>query len=102
VILRGLPKISSSGGDGDLEGPTPWEAVSASGRGSGVALPARFVLPVSTRLVGAAEDAPGAVIVLGAAGVAGATSVVSGRPPALGGSVALGAGAAPNTSQMYL
>jgi hypothetical protein len=94
VILRGLPKISGRGGDGALEGPGPWEAISPSGRGSGAAPSVGFVLSMSTWVAGVAEDAPGAVVVLVTSGVASATSAVSDRPPMLGGSIASGAGTA--------
>jgi hypothetical protein len=45
-------------------------------------------------VAGIAEDAPGAVIALVAAGVASVASVVSDRPPMLAGSVTSGADAA--------
>jgi drug/metabolite transporter (DMT)-like permease len=45
-------------------------------------------------VAGVAEDTPRVVVALVAVGVAGAASVVSDRPPTLGGSVASGTGAA--------
>jgi hypothetical protein len=96
VIFRDLPKISCRGGDEALEGPGPWEAAFSLRRGSGAALLAGFTAPLSARVAGIAEDAPGLVVTLVAAGTAGAASMVSNRPTTLGGLVALGAGAAPS------
>jgi hypothetical protein len=96
VIFRDLPKISCRGGDEALEGPGPWEAAFSLRRGSGAALLARFTTPLSARVAGVAEDAPGLVVMLVAAGTAGAASMVSDWPAMLGGLVALGAGAAPS------
>jgi hypothetical protein len=44
VILESLPKIYGRGGDGALEGPGPWVAISPLGRGSGASLSAAPVL----------------------------------------------------------
>jgi hypothetical protein len=96
VNLRGLPEISSIGGNEALEGPGPWEAASPSGRGSGAALSVELATSSPVGAVGMAEGAPGAVVALVAAGAAGAASVVSNRPPMLGGSVVLGTGVAPS------
>jgi hypothetical protein len=95
VILRGLLKTSGRGGDEALEGPDPWEAASPSGRGSGATLSVGFATPSSAGVAGIAEDAPRAIVELAAVGAAGAASVVSDRPPMLGGSVASGAGVVP-------
>jgi hypothetical protein len=88
AILAGLPSISSRGGDGALEGPGSVEAVPFSPIGSGAAL-----VPDGTAVV--AEGASGVVVVLAIVGAAGAAPVVSGVPPALGGSVVPGAVAVP-------
>jgi hypothetical protein len=88
VILAGLPSISGRGGDGALESPGSVEVVPFSPLGSGAAL-----MPGGTAV--AAEGASGVVVVLAVVGAAGAAPMVSGVPPALGGSVVLGAMAAP-------
>jgi hypothetical protein len=87
AILAGLPSISGRGGDGALEGPGSVEVVPFSPLGSGAAL----VLDGAAIV---AEGASGVVVVLAVVGAAGAAPVVSGVPPALGGSVVLGAVAA--------
>jgi hypothetical protein len=88
AILAGLPSISDRGGDGALEGPGSVEVVPFSPLGSGAAL-----VPDGAAIV--AEGASGVVVVLAVERAAGAAPVVSGVPPALGGSVVLGAVAAP-------
>jgi hypothetical protein len=88
AILAGLPSIFGRGGDGALEGPGSVEVVPFSPLGSGAAL-------VPDGVAVAAEGASGVVVVLAVVGAAGAAPVVSGVPPALGGSVVLGAMAAP-------
>jgi hypothetical protein len=88
AILASLPSISSRGGDGALEGPGSVEAILFSPLGSGAALvPDGAAVPV--------EGASGVVVVLATEGAARAAPVISGVPPALGGSVVLGAAAAP-------
>jgi hypothetical protein len=84
VILRCFPKISGRGGDEALEGLSPWEGVSPSGRGLGAALSAGFATSLSAGVAVIVEDAPGAVIALVAAEVVGAASVVFDRRPRLG------------------
>jgi hypothetical protein len=88
VILAGLPGISGRGGHGALEGPGSVEVVPFSPLGLGAAL-------VLDGAAVAAEGASGVVVVLAIVGAAGAAPVVSGVPPALGGSVVLGAVVAP-------
>jgi hypothetical protein len=88
VILTGLPSISSRGGDGALVGPGSVEVVPFSPLGSGAAL-------MLDGAAIAAESASGLVVALAVVGAVGAVPVVSGVPPALGGSVVLGAVAAP-------
>jgi hypothetical protein len=88
VILAGLPSISGRGGDRALEGPGLVEVIPFSPLGSGVAL-----VPDGAAI--AAEGASGVVVALAVVGAAGTAPVVSGVPPALGGSVVLGAMAAP-------
>jgi hypothetical protein len=88
VILSGLPKISGRGGDGALEGPGSVEVAPLSLRGAGAVLS-----PVGA--AGAAGGASGVQVVLAIVGAAGDVPVVSGMPPALGGSVVSGAGVAP-------
>jgi hypothetical protein len=88
AILVGLPSISGRGGDGALEGPGSVEVVPFSPLGSGAAL-------VPDGAAVAAEGASGVVVVLATMGAAGAAPVVSGVPPAQGGSVVLGAVAPP-------
>jgi hypothetical protein len=88
VILVGLPNIFGRGGDKALEGPGSVEVVPFSPLGSGAAL-------VLDGAAVAAEGASGVVVVLAVVGAAGAAPVVSGVPPVLGGSVVLGAMAAP-------
>jgi hypothetical protein len=88
AILAGLPSISGRGGEVALEGPGSVEVVFLSLLGSG-AVP---------ELDGAgvlAGGASGVVVVLATEGAAGAALIVSGVPPALGGSVVPGATAAP-------
>jgi hypothetical protein len=88
AILAGLPSISGRGGDGALEGPGSVEVVPFSPLGLGASLvPDGAAVP--------AKGASGVVVVLAIVGAAGAAPVVSGVPPALGGSVVLGAMAAP-------
>jgi hypothetical protein len=89
VILGGLPKISGRGGDEALEGPGSVEVVLFSPLGSGAALSGKGAA------AGVAEGASGVLVVLAVVGAAGAAPVVSGVPPALGGSDVLGAVAAP-------
>jgi hypothetical protein len=95
VILAGLPRISGRGGDGALEGPGPVEAVLLSPRDSGAAL-----VPDGAAVL--VEDASGAVVMLATEGAAAAAPVVSGVPPALGGSVMLGAAAAPGADCAFV
>jgi hypothetical protein len=91
AILAGLPSISDRGGVGALEGPDLVEAVLFSPLGSGAALvPDGAGVPV--------EGASGVVVVLATAGAAGAAPIISGMPPALGGSVVLGAAVAPGAN----
>jgi hypothetical protein len=88
AILTGLPNISGRGGDEALEGPGSVEVVPFSLLGSGAAL-----VPVGAAVV--AGGASGVLVVLAVVGAAGAAPVISGVPAALGGSVMLGAVAAP-------
>jgi hypothetical protein len=88
AILTGLPNIFGRGGDENLEGPGSVEVVPLLPLGSGAAL-----MPVGAAVV--AEDASGVLVVLAIVGAAGAAPVISGVPPALGGSVVLGDEAAP-------
>jgi hypothetical protein len=88
AILAGLPSISGRGGDGALEGPGSVEVVPFLPPGSGAAL-----VPEGAAV--AAEGASGVVVALAVVGAAGAAPVASGVPPTLGGSVVLGAVAAP-------
>jgi hypothetical protein len=88
AILVGLHNISGRGGDGALEGPGSVEVIPFSPLGSGAALgPDGAAVPT--------KGASGVVVVLATVGAAGAAPVVSGVPPALGGSDELGAVAAP-------
>jgi hypothetical protein len=64
-------------------------------QGSGASPFIEWVVLAPARVAGVAEGAPGALVVLAVEGAAGATPVVSGTPPALGGSVMPRAGAAP-------
>jgi hypothetical protein len=88
AILKGLPEIFGRGGDEALEGPGSVKVVLLSALGSGATL-------APAEVAGVAEGAPGAPVVLAVVGAAGAVPVVSGVPPALGGSVVRGAGVAP-------
>jgi hypothetical protein len=88
AILAGFPNISGRGGDEALEGLGSEEVVPFSPLGSGAAL-----MPVGMAIV--TGGASGVLVVLAVMGAAGATPVTSGVPPALGGSVVLGAVAAP-------
>jgi hypothetical protein len=88
AILAGLPRISGRGGVGALEGPGSMEAVLFSPLGLGTAL-----MPDGAAVL--VEGALGVVVVLATEGAAAAAPMVSGVPPALGGSVVLGAAAAP-------
>jgi hypothetical protein len=88
AILAGLPNISGRGANEALEGPGSVEVVPFSPLGSGAAL-----MPVGAAVV--AGCASGVLVVLAVMGAAGAAPVVSSVPPALGGSVVLGAVAAP-------
>jgi hypothetical protein len=88
AILAGLPNISGRGGDEALEGASLVEVVPFSLLGSGAAL-----VPVGAAVV--AGGASGVLVVLAVVGAAGAAPMISGVPPALGGSVMLGAMAAP-------
>jgi hypothetical protein len=88
AILAGLPRISGRGGYGALEGPDPVEAALFTPRGSGATL-------APDGAVALVEGASGAVVVSATEGAAAAAPMVSGVPPALGGSVVLGAAAAP-------
>jgi hypothetical protein len=85
---RRPPQYLRQEGDGALEGLGSVEVVPFSLLGSGAAL-----VPDGTTV--AAEGASGVVVVLAVVGAAGAAPMVSGVPPALGGSVVLGAVAAP-------
>jgi hypothetical protein len=73
VILGGLPKISSRGGDEALEGPCSVEVVPLSPPGAGAVL-----APVGA--AGAAGGASGVQVVLAVMGAVGAVPVVSGVP----------------------
>jgi hypothetical protein len=120
AILGGLPKISGRGGDEALEGPSSVEVVLLSVLRSGAALSIEgaTLAPASAAGVaegasgvlvvlavvgaaapasaaGVAEGASGVLVVLAVVGAAGAAPVVSGVPPALGGSDMPGAVAAP-------
>jgi hypothetical protein len=88
VILAGLPNVSGRGGDEALEGLGSVEVVPFSPLGSGAAL-----MPVGAAVV--TGGASGVLVVLAVVGAAGAAPVISGAPPTLGGSVVLGAMAAP-------
>jgi hypothetical protein len=88
VILEGLPNIFGRGGDEALEGPGSVEVVPFSPLGSGAAL-----VPIGVAVV--AGGASGVLVVLAVVGAAGAAPAISGVPPALGGSVMLGAVAVP-------
>jgi hypothetical protein len=95
AILGGLPKISSRGGNEALEGPGSVEVVLLLALGS-VAAPS--IEGATLALAGAAGVAEGAsrvLVVLAVVGAADVAPVVSGVPPALGGSVMPGAVAAP-------
>jgi hypothetical protein len=95
VILDGLPKISRRGGDEALEGPGSVEVVLLSPLGSGSALSGKGAAFAPVGAAGVAEGASGVLVVLAVMGAAGATPVVSGVPPALGGSVVQRAVVAP-------
>jgi hypothetical protein len=95
AILEGLPKISGRGGNEALEGPGSVEVVLLSPLGLGAALSGKGAALVPVGAAGVAEGASGVLVVLAIMGVAGAAPVVSGVPPALGGSVVPGAVAAP-------
>jgi hypothetical protein len=95
AILRGLPEISGRGGDEALEGPGSVEVVLLSVLGSGAAPSIEGATLAPVGAAGVAEGALGALVVLAVEGATGAAPVVSGVPPALGGSVVLGAVAAP-------
>jgi hypothetical protein len=95
VILRGLSKIFDKGGDEALEGPGSVEDVLLSVLGSGVALSVEGSALAPAGAVGATEGASRALVVLAVVGAASAAPVVSGVPPALGGSVMPRAVAAP-------
>jgi hypothetical protein len=90
VILAGLPNISGRGGDEALEGPGSVEVVPFLPLDSGAAL-----MPVGAAVV--ARGASGVLVMLAIVGEAGAAPMISGVPPALGGSIVLGAVAAPET-----
>jgi hypothetical protein len=91
----GLPKISGRGGNEALEGPGSVEVVLLLALGSGAALSVEGATLAPGGVANAAEGASGVLVVLAIMGVAGAAPVVSGVPPALGGSVVPGAVAAP-------
>jgi hypothetical protein len=95
AILGGLPKISGRGGDEALEGPGSVEVVALSPLGSGATLSGKGAALAPISAAGVAKGASGVLVVLAVVGVAGAAPVVSGVPPALGGSVVPGAVAAP-------
>jgi hypothetical protein len=88
AILAGLPNISGRGGDEALEGPGSVEVVPFLSLGSGAAL-------VLVGMAVVAEGTSGVLVVLAVMGAAGTAPVISGVPPALGGSVVPGAAAAP-------
>jgi hypothetical protein len=88
AILAGLPSISGRGGDVALEGPGSVEVVPLLPLGSGA-------IPELGGAVVLAGGASGVVVVLATEVAAGAAPVISRVPPALGGSVALGAVEAP-------
>jgi hypothetical protein len=94
-ISVGLPKISGRGGDEALEGPGLVEVVLLSPLSSGAALSGKGAALMPVGAAGVAGGASGVLVVLAVMGAAGATPVVSGVPPALGGSVVLRAVAAP-------
>jgi hypothetical protein len=82
------------GGDEALEGPGSVAVVPFSPLGSGAAL-----VPVGAAVV--AGGASGVLVVLAVMRAAGAAPVISGVPPALGGSVVLGAVAAPGADGAF-
>jgi hypothetical protein len=88
AILGGLPKISGRGDDEALEGPGSVEVAPLSPHGEGAVL-------ALVSMVGTAGGPSGVQVVLAIAGAVGDAPVVSGVPPALGGSVMSGAGVAP-------
>jgi hypothetical protein len=95
AILGGLPKIFGRGGDEALEGPGSMEVVLLSVLGLGAALSIEGAALAPVGATGVAEGASGVLVVLAVMGAAGAAPMVSGVPPALGGSVMPGAVAAP-------
>jgi hypothetical protein len=94
AILVGLPNISGRGGDEALEGPGSVEVIPFLPLGLGAAL-----VPVGAAVV--AGGASGVLVVLAVMGTAGAAPVVSGVPPALGGSVVPGAVVAPGADGAF-
>jgi hypothetical protein len=90
----GLPRISGRGSNEDLEGPGSVEVVLLSVLGSGAALSVEGATLASAGVAGVAEGASRVLVVLAIVGAADAALVVSGVPPALGGSVVPGAVAA--------
>jgi hypothetical protein len=95
AILGGLPRISGRGGDEALEGPGSVEVVLLSALGSGAALSVEGGTLMLAGAAAVAKGAFGVLVVLAIMGAVGASPMVSGVPPTLGGSVVLGAVAAP-------
>jgi hypothetical protein len=95
AILGGLPKISGRGGDEALEGPGSMEVVLLLPLGSGAALSGKGAAFTPVSAAGVAEGASRVLVVLAVVGAVGAAPMVSGVPPALGGSVMPRAVAAP-------
>jgi hypothetical protein len=95
AILTGLPKISGRGGNEALEGPGSVEVVLLSPLGSGAALSGKGAALVPVGAAGVVGGASGVLVVLAVMGAAGTAPMISGVPPALGGSVVPGAAAAP-------
>jgi hypothetical protein len=88
AILAGLPSISGRGGNVALEGPGSDEVILFPLLSLGAALG-----PDGAAVL--VEGASGVVLLLAAVRAAAAAPVISGVPPVLGGSVVLGAVAAP-------
>jgi hypothetical protein len=95
AILGGLPKISGREGDEALEGPGSVKVVLLSPLGAGAAFFGEGAVLALVDTTGAARGTFEVLVVLAIMGAAGAAPVVSGVPPALGGSVMLGAVVAP-------
>jgi hypothetical protein len=98
---QGPPQDLWQGGDEALEGPGSEEVVLLSVLGSGAALSIEGAALASAGAAGVEEGASGALAVLAIEGAADAAPVVSGVPPALGGSVVSGAVVAPAVDGAY-